>query len=119
MKLYALFAVLFFSVKSFSQNNANVVGNWQGKLDIGKEFRVIFHFNKTTDSTYTGTMDSPDQGGKDIPFDSIVVRGDSLVAQAKEIGGMFTGLVLKDTMLLGRWNQGKNFLGLVLYKMKE
>jgi pimeloyl-ACP methyl ester carboxylesterase len=50
---------------------------YEGKLNVGAvELRLVFHLFKQKDGSYAGTMDSPDQGAKDIVFDEASVKED-------------------------------------------
>lgn len=42
-------------------------GSWSGKLDLGAmQLRIVFNISKTDTGQWVCTMDSPDQGAKDI-----------------------------------------------------
>jgi pimeloyl-ACP methyl ester carboxylesterase len=46
-----------------------VEGNWQGTLEFqGTKLRLAFHITKKKDGSLSGTMDSIDQGAKDVPL---------------------------------------------------
>ena len=51
-------------------------------------------------------MDSPDQGAEGIPLSSVRIKGDSLLVEAKAIGGKFSGRFENDTTIIGEWFQG-------------
>lgn len=52
---------------SLGANAQNIVGQWNGVLKIqGTELRIVFNVSKT-ETGYSTTMDSPDQGAKGIP----------------------------------------------------
>jgi len=45
----------------------DITGKWNGALKVhGTQIRVIFNVTET-DNGFSSTMDSPDQGAKDIP----------------------------------------------------
>jgi len=49
----------------------NLVGIWQGKLEIkGVSIRIVFNITKDAEGKLTATMDSPDQRVKDIPVEA-------------------------------------------------
>ena len=59
-------------------------------------------------------MDSPDQGAKDIPCDSIIINNASVVIDMKSIGGSYAGTMTNDTTLSGKWSQKEMSFPLVL-----
>ena len=49
-----------------------LVGDWKGTLQVQQaKLRVAFHIVKQADGSLSATMDSPDQGAKDIPANAI------------------------------------------------
>ena len=92
---------------------------WQGALNTGAiKLRLVFHITQKGDSL-SATMDSPDQGAKDFPFSSAVVRGDSIVLGMIKAKATFTGRLTNDTTLDGIWAQGGAQLPLTLYKAEH
>lgn len=69
-----LSAFIFFNL--FSIIAQDKTGIWQGTLDLqGTKLRIVFNvFEK--DGILTSTLDSPDQGAKDIPVDTTVFEND-------------------------------------------
>lgn len=62
----------------FIATGQDIIGSWNGVLKIqGMELRIVFNISKT-DSGYSSTMDSPDQGAYGIPVNSTVVEGRSI-----------------------------------------
>jgi uncharacterized protein len=115
LKLLALCTLLF----SFSDAQKMVEGSWEGKLNTGAfSLRLVFHLKKTP-TGFTGTVDSPDQGAKDIPLSRVEVRNDSLVMEVASIGGKATGRLTTDSVFTGNWSQGTASLPLELKKVKE
>ena len=48
------------------------MGFWQGTLDTGAiQLRVVFKIKAKPDGGLTGTLDSLDQGAKDIPLSDV------------------------------------------------
>ena len=84
--------------------NTNLIATWQGELNPGVKLRIVFKVRREADGTLAGTMDSPDQGAKDIPVAEIRYDESKLVLDAKTIAGIFEG-ELKDSELLGAWRQ--------------
>jgi uncharacterized protein len=96
--------------------DANVVGIWQGKLSVsGIELRVVFHVARKADKMLSATLDSPDQGAKDIPVDKVTFQGGKLSLGAASIGGSYEGtLNAAGTEIDGTWSQGGGSLPLKL-----
>ena len=99
---------------------SDIDGTWMGSLDTGAiKLRVVFHIVNTEDGL-TATMDSPDQGAKDIPTTSVTRNGASLKIEAKSIGGIFEGTIAADLSSIdGKWTQGGGTLPLLLKRVKD
>jgi uncharacterized protein len=102
----------------FSQNNIpkDISGKWMGKLSVqGMQLRVVFNLKKENDKI-TASLDSPDQGAKNIPVGNVWVNRDSLQMEIPSVMGSFEGTFTNDTILDGKWIQGGMTLPLVLKK---
>ena len=78
-----LFFLVFFLIVSMSgqaqRQLSQLEGSWAGKIDIsGTAFRMIFNLTMTDADTLKATVDSPDQGAKDIPLGRVTLTGDTL-----------------------------------------
>jgi pimeloyl-ACP methyl ester carboxylesterase len=84
-----------------------LVGVWQGALKIqSMELRIVFKISEKPDGTLTSTMDSPDQGAKDIPTDSTVSQDGNLHIIMANIGGRYEGTMQAgDSVIDGTWSQ--------------
>src|SRR5262245_15362692 len=70
---------------------------FEGTLKVGGiEVRLAFHLFKHKDGTYRGTMDSPDQGAKDIPLDEVSVKDDAVRLELKRAKMVYEGKRHKD-----------------------
>jgi hypothetical protein len=84
----------------------NVAGSWLGKLSAdGMELRVVFNLKLTGNDSLTVTLDSPDQGAKDIPGGLVTLDKQKLVIQAPSINGEYSGIVTSDSTIDGTWTQ--------------
>lgn len=101
-RIITLLLALFVSASSFA--TANPVGIWQGKMNVGKEVRIIFNISEDN-GTLSATMDSPDQGVKDIPCSSVTVKGDSLYISLDKFKCSYTGKLEADGSIAGYWFQ--------------
>jgi len=89
------------------------VGHWQGMLQ-GK-LRLAFHFERTADGRFRGTMDSPDQGAIGLALDSVTFTRDSLGCELRMVRGRYDGrLNATGDSLIGIWRQNGAALPLSL-----
>jgi pimeloyl-ACP methyl ester carboxylesterase len=117
MKTFLLFLFTGITCTSFAQHT--ISGIWEGKLNAGVSLRIVFHFDRQPGDTYKGFMDSPDQGAKGIPFSSVTVKDDSVIAEVKVVGGSFKGVLAKDSVISGSWFQQGGAYALTVYRVKE
>ncbi len=103
MKRISLFFVLF-AIAAVSFAQAQFVGNWEGSVNVGKKLRLVFHIKQDGDSLLT-TMDSPDQGVTGISCQHTVTDHDSMIVDMSNIGIVYEGKLLGDT-IQGLWHQG-------------
>ncbi len=107
------------TVKNKSQNSnsaqknvkspASLVGTWKGGIQIGNgmELPLLFHFQKSG-SVYSGTLDSPDQGMKGMPFDSVSLDSNGKVqAIVEKLRAHYDGTLNGEKKeIAGFWSQG-------------
>ncbi|HET6528840.1 MAG TPA: alpha/beta fold hydrolase, partial [Balneolaceae bacterium] len=113
MKRTILTTLLILTASSlYSQD---VSGQWNGVLNVmGSQLKLVFHIQKT-DSGYSATFDSPDQGAIGIPFTSATFDGAELRLAATNIGAVYVGMFKADS-IAGTWNQGGRSFSLNLYR---
>jgi pimeloyl-ACP methyl ester carboxylesterase len=99
----------------------SVEGTWQGTLKVGAfELRLAFKIKKKPDGSLTATMDSIDQGAKDIPADSVTWKDPNLKMELKKIPGVFEGKTNKDySQFEGNWKQGGRSLPLTIKRVEK
>lgn len=90
----------------------NITGTWHGLLDAGQKLRLDIHVTKT-ETGYSGKLDSPDQGAKDIPATKVEFINGTFVFDVKNLGVSYTGLLKNDTVD-GTFKQGGFSTSLVL-----
>lgn len=101
-KINILFALLMLVGQVFAQS---LSGTWNGALKIqNSSLRVVFNI-KQTDNGYISTMDSPDQGAKDIPVTSTGFQSPNLKLEIKNAGIEYNG-ILKGDEIIGIFKQG-------------
>lgn len=83
-------------------------GIWTGTLDaMGTRLRIVFKVSTVPETGWKTTLDSPDQGARDIPVAGTAVRGDSLFLDVAAVRGKFEGsLDAAGDSLHGKWTQG-------------
>jgi uncharacterized protein len=96
------------------QAQLTVTGSWTGELEVqGMRLPLVFHIGESGGGL-TATMDSPLQGARGIPVDSVVVDGTELRLRVLSIGGAYIGRLTAPDVLEGEWRQGGGALPLTL-----
>jgi pimeloyl-ACP methyl ester carboxylesterase len=97
---------------------AKLAGTWVGPLKVGPiELRLALKIAVDDAGAMTATLDSIDQGAKDIPVDAITLVDGTLTAELKIIAGKYEGKFDdKENALVGTWTQGPQSLPLTLKK---
>lgn len=118
-----LFAI-FFTISCIFLNaqQVDISGTWTGKLSLPNTIKltIVFNFQKDAEGKYTATMDSPDQGAKGIPTESVTVKDDSIMVKVPTVRGSFEGKIFTDSMKIdGKWKQGGMNLDLAVYKVDK
>ncbi|MDZ7613747.1 MAG: alpha/beta fold hydrolase [Flavobacteriaceae bacterium] len=111
MKRIITFTIFIFSVlTSFAQD---ITGDWYGLLKVqGMPLRLVFHVTKAADG-YSATMDSPDQGAKDIPVSKTSFENNTVIFEISSAGVVYEG-ILKDKIVEGTFKQRGQELALSL-----
>jgi pimeloyl-ACP methyl ester carboxylesterase len=86
-------------------------GSWLGVLNAGGiDLRLVFNISVTGANSFTATLDSPDQGAKDISLGAVSLTGDSIRIEAPIVAGYYIGKATSDSTILGEWHQsGRTF----------
>lgn len=96
---------LFLFTPLFGQNT-NLQGFWEGKLKLrGQELRMWLKIRTIDNSTFTASLDSPDQGVFDIQADSIVMVDTKVDFFISALSGAFSGTLQNDSSIVGEWSQ--------------
>jgi hypothetical protein len=115
----SLVSILIMISNSLSSQNVtkNITGSWLGKLSAdGMDLRVVFNLKITGKDSLTFTLDSPDQGAKDIPGGEVTLDKKNLILKAPSINGEYKGIVTGDSTIEGNWTQNGGTLPLNLKK---
>src|SRR6476661_4622034 len=100
-RILCLAVAIIAVVTSFAKTDP--IGMWQGSLSAGREIRLVFHI-KEENKKLSATMDSPDQGVKDIPCSDVTVNGDSIIISLEKFKSRYAGVIASNT-ISGRWEQ--------------
>jgi len=94
----------------------NIVGTWQGALQVpSRELRIVFKISTTDADNLKAVLYSIDQGGAPISASTITRDGSSIKISVVGIGGTFEGKLSADgNSLAGTWSQGPQPLPLTL-----
>lgn len=119
--IIAALVTLLFSTIAFPSNNEIIEGAWQGILKVsGTELRMVFKLSQGPEGILTATMDSPDQGVKDIPVDEVIFENGNLRLEIKSAMGVFEGKLQDDNLSIeGEWKQSGQSFPLVLKRVDE
>jgi uncharacterized protein len=93
-------------------------GMWQGALMVGAvKLRLLLKMEKNADSTLKGSLDSIDQGAKNLTIDVITFQGTEFKFEMKGLNATFTGRLSNDgNEIIGEWKQGPGALPLTFKK---
>lgn len=105
-KLIIPFVFLILGTGTLKAQEPVITGSWLGKLSVGAvQLRIVFNIEINEEGNYKATMDSPDQGAKDIPMGDVSFINDSLSILAPMLRGDYKGVMVNDTSLEGTWTQ--------------
>jgi uncharacterized protein len=119
---FILTILTFILTLSVNAQQIDLSGIWTGKLSLPNTIKLTIVFNLQKDSTdnYTATLDSPDQGAKGIPTESVTIKEDSILIKVPVITGSFEGKIFADSLKIdGKWKQSGMNLDLTIYKVDK
>jgi uncharacterized protein len=89
-------------------SDADLQGIWNGTLNAGTaKLRLVLKIARATNGTYSGALDSPDQGSKDIEATVVSFNAPQVMLEWPALRALFHG-ELKEGKLVGFWQQGAN-----------
>ncbi|MFN8333596.1 MAG: alpha/beta fold hydrolase [Cyclobacteriaceae bacterium] len=113
-----IFLTLFSVIISSTSFSQNITGAWGGMLKVqGMQLRLVFNITKSG-STYTSTLDSPDQGAKGIPVSSTSFENSTLKIAVAAAGIQYEGTLAPDSTITGTFKQAGQSFPLNLTKQK-
>ena len=90
-----------------------VAGSWHGNLELGgTKLRLVFHLAQS-EGAWRATMDSPDQGARGIPVDSVAVTPLGVTLVIKPLQMTYTAGFLGES-LVGMLTQSGHSFSLML-----
>lgn len=102
MKRLLLLFLLWLPLVAASQDPQ---GSWHGTLDVeGTKLRLVFHLVQS-DAGWHATLDSPDQGAKGIPVDSVHLSPSGITLQISPLKARYDGVFMGKDFLLGTFSQ--------------
>ncbi len=92
---------------SSKATNVPIAGLWEGPLKAGvSELRLGFRITTKPDGSLTGTLDSIDQGAKDIPIETVTFADKKLTLELTKLKASFAGTLADDGKTVkGEWKQ--------------
>ncbi len=97
--------ILIATFASFVSDAQEITGEWNGILKVqGTQLRLVFHIS-VSDNGYSATMDSPDQGARGIPVNSIDFNNPDLNIQIAGLGVIYDAVLQGDTIFSGIFKQ--------------
>jgi len=119
--IIAALVTLLFSTIALPYSNEAIEGIWQGALKVsGIELRIVFKISQGPEGILTASMDSPDQGAKDIPVDEVIFENGNLRLEIKSAMGIFEGKLKDDNLSIeGEWKQSGRSFPLVLERVDQ
>ena len=101
-KIIVVFLISFVSLTTFGQD---ITGQWNGLLKVqGMQLRVVFNITKT-ETGYSATMDSPDQGAKGIPVTTTRFENSNLKIEMNAPKIEYEGVLGNDGVVTGNFKQ--------------
>jgi len=127
MKKITLLLLILFALPGLNQAQAqnkidktSVTGSWLGKLEVSAiSLRIVFNLSVIEKDSLVATMDSPDQGAKDIKLGQVNLDNENIKISAPILLGEYIGTIKNDTLIEGTWTQRGNTLPLNLTKLRK
>jgi len=102
--------IIFAILTVMSMHSQDITGDWNGVLKVqGIQLRIVFNISRA-DTAYSSTMDSPDQGAKDIPVTSTSFENSVLKMDLTNLGIQYEGTLDDKNVFVGTFKQaGQSF----------
>lgn len=111
---------VFLLILSFPILAQDISGDWHGTIEFqGIKLRIVFHITKAEDAL-SATMDSPDQGAKDLPVGEVSFEDNLLLLKMPNLMLEYKGAPNSNfTEIQGDFRQGGLNMPLVLTRKAE
>ena len=122
LALVVLLNSLLLSQSLSAQNieKRSITGSWLGKIAAGAiELRVVFNLSVVEKDSLVATLDSPDQGAKNIKLGLVTFTGETIKISAGALLAEYNGTIKNDTLIEGTWKQSGTSNVLNLVKLKS
>ena len=97
--------IILFSLLSLTTFAQDITGQWNGILKVpGTQLRLVLNISKT-ETGYSATMDSPDQGAKGIPVTTTTFENGILKLAIPAGKIEYEGVLDKDAVIVGNFKQ--------------
>jgi uncharacterized protein len=107
------------SISGKEIDKRSLTGSWLGKISAGAmELRVIFNLSVIEKDSLVATLDSPDQGVKNIKLGPVTFNGKTIKISAGALMAEYNGILINDTLIEGTWIQAGSSHVLNLVKQK-
>jgi len=98
----------------------SITGSWLGKIEVPAiSLRVVFNLSVIENDSLVATMDSPDQGAKNIKLGPVTLTGDSINISAGALLAEYNGKIKNDTIIEGKWTQAGRTFTLNLTRLRD
>jgi len=96
----------------------DITGSWLGSISVGgTNLHLVLNIKKSADSSYTSTLDSPDQKAFGITCNKTFLKKDSLFIAIATIGGGYAGVWDEKDGINGIYKQGGGKIALALKRI--
>lgn len=97
-----------------------VTGSWMGKISAGAiDLRIVFNISFAGSDSLVATLDSPDQGARNIKLGPVAISGGTIKISAGALLAEYNGKISSDTTIEGTWKQAGRTTDLNLKKLKS
>lgn len=108
-----IFLLLLSSSKVYGQDTDVRIfeGSWLGRISVNSlSLRIVFNLSVTGKDSLVATMDSPDQGARNIRLGPVTIEGFKIKISAGALLAEYNGCLKNDTLIEGTWMQaGREF----------
>ena len=114
-----LIILLLQALQAQNIDKKSLTGSWLGRITANSvTLRVVFNLSVVEKDSLIATLDSPDQGAKNIKLGRVTFDGKALKISAGALIAEYNGTVKNDTLIEGTWTQAGNSVPLNLVKLK-